>query len=140
MAAAEDLSPGADSPHVPPDFVGVAVVVSAPRAPQGPVDLIGVFQLPEAEADAIDGQPHRALAMVMTSADGSLVGTPYRDRVFFDEDVERAGGQVRGYFRMRLIGGEEAIAAGAHWVSVSLGARLSNTAEIARGGRGGRGP
>jgi hypothetical protein len=129
--AAADLAAGPDTPRTSPDFQGVMVAAVAPREPRGPVDLVGVFQLPASEAEAIDAYPHRGLVVVLTSAEGAVVATPFRLRIFFEDDVQLKGSVVKGFFRVPLVPADKSIPPGTHWVSVSLGLRLSNTAAFA---------
>ncbi len=77
--ATDDFRPGPGTPKTPPGFRGVAIGVAAAAAPRGPVDLNGVFQIAAAEALAFGGQPHRALTVVVTSSDGAILGTPFRE-------------------------------------------------------------
>ena len=137
--ATDDFRPGPGTPKTPPGFRGVVIGVAAGAAPRGPVDLNGVFQITTAEALALCGQPHRALTVVVTSAEGAILGTPFREGAFFEDDLERSGDAVRGYFRSRLVPPDQPIPAGPLWISVSLGEHLSNVVELV-GGHGGRAP
>jgi hypothetical protein len=133
--AKDDFRPGPGTPKAPAGLDGLVVGLAALAAPRGPVDLHGVFQLAAAEAVALDGQPHRGLTVVVTSAEGAIVGTPYREQAFFEDDLEGSGDAVRGYFRFRLVPPDQPIPQGPLWISVSLGEHLSNVVELV-GGRG----
>jgi hypothetical protein len=126
----DDTKPGPGTPKAPAGLDGVIIAVAAPMTPRGPVDLSGVFQLKGDEVVAFDGQPHRGLTMVVTSAEGAILGTPFRERVFFEDDLERARDAVRGYFRLRIVPPDQPIPAGPLWISVSLGEHLSNVVEL----------
>lgn len=131
--AKDDFRPGPGTPKVPAGFNGVVIGVAAPAAPRGPVDLNGVFQIPAAEAIALGGQPHRALTVVVTSAEGAILGTPFREGAFFEDDLEKSGDAVRGYFRSHLVPPDQPIPQGPLWISVSLGEHLSNVVELVAG-------
>ena len=126
-----DLSPTRDTPTTAADFVGVKVALSPASAVRGPLALVGVFQLSAAQADAIDQYPHRALVVALASTNGTMVTTPFRQRVFFPDDVQRVASLVRGYFRIELVDPGEIVPAGPFWVTVSLGEHLSNVVGIA---------
>ena len=126
-----DLSPTRDTPTTAADFVGVKVALSPASAVRGPLALVGVFQLSAAQADAIDQYPHRALVVALASTNGTMVTTPFRQRVFFPDDVQRVASLVRGYFRIELVDPGEIVPAGPFWVTVSLGEHLSNVVGFA---------
>jgi hypothetical protein len=121
-----DLAPTRDTPAVAKDFVGVQVALSPASATVGPLALVGVFQLPAEEIERIDVNPHRALVVALGSRDGTIVMAPFRNRVFFPDDVQAAGGLRRGYFTIELVDPKEPVPEGPYWASVSLGTQLSN--------------
>ena len=121
-----DLAPTRETPPVAPDFVGVKVALSPEATKRGPLAVVGVFQLPAEEADAIDEHPHRALVVALASTEGTIVGSPLRERLFFPDDVHRAGSLVRGYFTIGLVDPGEVVPEGPYWVTVSMGVHLSN--------------
>jgi hypothetical protein len=121
-----DLLPARDTPTIGADFVGVRVAISPTRADKGPLTLVGIFQLPAAEADAIDVHPHRALIVVLASSTGTVAAAPFRERVFFIDDIRRTGRMVGGCFRVELVDPDDALPGEPHWISVSLGLHLSN--------------
>ena len=121
-----DLAPTRETPPVAPDFVGVKVALSPEATKRGPLAVVGVFQLPAEEADAIDEHPHRALVVALASREGTIVGGPLRERLFFPDDVHRAGSLVRGYFTIGLVDPGEVVPEGPYWVTVSMGVHLSN--------------
>jgi hypothetical protein len=126
-----DLAPTRDTPAVTPDFVGVRVAMSPESARQGPLSLVGVFQLLEEQVDAIDAYPHRALVIAIASRSGTIVASPFRPRVFFPDDVQHIGPLVRGYFTIELVDPGEVVPEGPNWASVSLGEHLSNVVSFA---------
>ncbi len=134
--AADDTKPGPETPKAPAGLDGVVISVAAPMNPRGPVDVNGVFQIKAAEVVAHGGQPHRALTFVVASAEGAVLGTPFRERAFFEDDLERVGDAVRGTFRLRIVPADQPVPEGPLWISVSLGEHLSNVVELV-GHRGG---
>ena len=126
-----DLSPTRDTPAIAADFVGVKVALSPASAVRGPLMVVGVFQLSPAQADAIDQYPHRALVVALASTAGTMVTTPFRQRVFFPDDVQRVASHVRGYFRIDLVDPGDVVPEGPFWVTVSLGEHLSNVVGFA---------
>jgi hypothetical protein len=107
------------------------VALSPAAAVRGPLALVGVFQLSPAQADAIDQYPHRALVVALASTNGTMVTTPFRQRVFFPDDVQCVASLVRGYFRIDLVDPGEIVPAGPFWLTVSLGEHLSNVVGFA---------
>jgi len=126
-----DLSPTRDTPAIAADFVGVKVALSPASAVRGPLMVVGVCQLSPAQADAIDQYPHRALVVALASTAGTMVTTPFRQRVFFPDDVQRVASHVRGYFRIDLVDPGDVVPEGPFWVTVSLGEHLSNVVGFA---------
>jgi hypothetical protein len=122
----DDLSPTRDTPTIAADFVGVKVALSPASAVRGPVALVGVFQFSAAQADAIDQCPHRALVVALASTNGTMVTTPFRQRIFFPDDVQRVASLVRGYFRIDLVNPGDVVPEGPFWLSASMGEHLSN--------------
>jgi hypothetical protein len=135
----KDLLPTPDTPAIAPDFVGVRIALSPAHAQRGPIALVGVFQLPKAAADAIDAWPHRALIVVATSSAGAMSIAPFRERVFFPDDLHRVGKMVRGYFSVEVAERDEALPQDHFWFSVSLGLHLSNVVSYGRSDGAGRG-
>jgi hypothetical protein len=131
-----DLQPTRDTPAITPDFVGVRVALSPARADKGPLALVGVFQLTVDEAAAIDAHPHRGLIVALASADGTIASAPFRERVFFFDDVHRHGRMVGGYFSVELLDPDALLPQQTFWISVSLGLHLSNV--VGFGGLGQR--
>ena len=122
----DDLLQTSETPAIAPGFVGVRVTLSPATAQRGPLDLVGVFQLPTEQAEAIDENPHRALVVVLASAEGTALATPFRRRIFFPEDVRPNGPLLLGFFRVRLVDARHALPEGQHWVTASLGEHISN--------------
>jgi hypothetical protein len=121
-----DLAPTRDTPSIAIDFVGVQVAISPGSTKRGPLTLLGVFQLPEAQADTIDVHPHRGLVVAFAFREGTVVRSPFRARLFFPDDVQRKGGIARGYFRVQLVEPGKPVPEGPCWITVSLGVHLSN--------------
>jgi hypothetical protein len=122
----------ASSPRVDAGFKGLRLVGPDEISPRASAVVSGVFQLPEADARRIDGQPHRALVLVvMTQSCAFAVLAPFRELLLFDDDVEIVSGNVRGYFSVRLLdGAENELFAGEAHVHASLGELVSDPITI----------
>jgi len=109
----------------------VKVALSPASRVRGPLMVVGVFQLSPAQADAIDQYPHRALVVALASTAGTMVTTPFRQRVFFPDDVPARGIPRPRLFPHRPGGPRRCRAEGPFWVTVSLGEHLSNVVGFA---------
>jgi len=69
--------------------------------------------------------------VALASTAGTMVTTPFRQRVFFPDDVQRVASHVRGYFRIDLVDPGDVVPEGPFWVTVSLGEHLSNVVGFA---------
>lgn len=121
------IDPGPGTPQAEPDFLGVAIA-SPERVGIGDEwTLSGFFQLPAAELEKIDAQPHRALVLVAALRGSWYTDSPLRGKIFFPDDLHGAGGLMRGYFSFDLFSLFQERVAGAYTLSVSLGEHLSDS-------------
>ena len=121
-----------DSPVVEAGFTGVRITARPQISPAGSMIVSGIYQIVEEEAQRIDERLHRALVLVVTSANCSFVSTPFQGIVLFEDDDERFGWGRRGYFNLDVFNtsarsspGEDEIEPGDYFLVVSLGAHLS---------------
>lgn len=132
------LGPGAatfelaGAPSVVAGFRGVAV--SATTGPGESVTLHGTFQVDAREAEQLQvGGLHRALSLVAAQGLATQAGPLLRSELTFPEDERRAGSVRTGAFHVRIsrvpAPGEEPL-----YLTVTLGAHLSNTVEVRRDG------
>jgi hypothetical protein len=117
-------------PKVDEDFLGV--VVSSPEQVSvvGEWKINGLFQMAGADLEAIDTQPHRALVVVCSLADGWYADSPLRSKIFFPDDLHAAGNLVRGYFSFELFSLLQDRVPGNYTLSVSLGEHLSESLRV----------
>ena len=121
------IEAAADLPEVATDFIGVTIQCPERVSVDGQWTLSGFFQLPMAELEAIDEQPHRALVVVATLGGSWYVDSPLRQKIFFPDDLHAAGDLVRGYFSFELFSLFRDRVPGAYRIMVSLGERLSES-------------
>ncbi len=124
------IDPDASAPQAEPDFLGVAIAGEERVPSAGEWLLRGLFQVPEAELDVVDEQPHRALVLVVVMQGGWYVDAPLRQKIFFPDDLHPTGPVTRGYFAFDLFSLFEDRVPGAYTLSVSLGEHLSNSLRV----------
>ena len=137
---------GEGSPAGEAGFTGVRIAARPRISVAGDMIVSGVYQVVEEEAQRIDERLHRALVLVVSSAHLSFVATPFREILLFEDDDERFGWGRRGYFNLDVFAtvarrsspeaaseGPVEIVPGDYFLSVSLGAHLSNVVMVTVG-------
>ena len=113
------------------NFEGVYIVTAATViAVHNPVEINGVFNIPQKAAEEITGSLHKALACVIWTI--SLCCTtlvPFRNYIVFPKDEEYSNFERRGYFNFRL-NGEVFNLKGIYYCHMALGSYLSNSLVI----------
>jgi hypothetical protein len=124
------IDPDPSAPQVDAEFLGVAIAGEERVPVDGEWMLRGLFQLPPAELEVIDEQPHRALVLVAVMQGGWYTDSPLRQKIFFADDLHAAGPVTRGYFAFDLFSLFEDRVPGTYTLSVSLGEHLSNSLRV----------
>ena len=124
-----DFVPGAQTPAVDLNFLGIALQIEA-RSSHGDLTALhlhGVYRVSIDDARAIGVIPlQKALVVTATSglfhATWKLVG----QTITFEDDEQSSGGVVRGYFNADLLPRFNVASYGTGYVLVSLGPLVSN--------------
>lgn len=120
-----------ESPALAPDFLGITLALGPRSSPAEPVLVHGSFRVPWPDADRIEPPRHRALVLVVTSAAGYSVSTPFREQVLFPDDETATHAGPLGHFNLDIGALLGKLPEREAFAFVSLGPLTSNVVRIA---------
>jgi hypothetical protein len=112
-----------------PASPGIVLALAPRPQPLSPLLVHGAFLLDPATAEAIGGEPHRGIVVVVQHGEAHSAYTPFRDPVLFADDVAHGPRGVEGYFTLDVFALQGSFAPGPYHVLVSMGELVSPVVE-----------